>query len=75
MAVADARWHKDYIVTIVAVLGTTITPYCFFWQSSEEAEEERINPAAHPLLAAPQEAAAEISRIRIDTCIGMGFPT
>jgi len=36
--------QKDYIVTIVAVLGTTITPYCFFWQSSEEAEEQRIDP-------------------------------
>jgi NRAMP (natural resistance-associated macrophage protein)-like metal ion transporter len=50
-------WQKDYIVTIVAVLGTTITPYCFFWQSSEEAEEERINPAAHSLLEAPGEVA------------------
>jgi NRAMP (natural resistance-associated macrophage protein)-like metal ion transporter len=66
-------WQKDYIVTIVAVLGTTITPYCFFWQSSEEAEEERINPAAHSLLEAPAEAPGEISRIRVDTWVGMGF--
>jgi NRAMP (natural resistance-associated macrophage protein)-like metal ion transporter len=65
-------WQKDYIVAIVAVLGTTITPYCFFWQSSEEAEDERINPAAHPLLEAPQEAPREIERIRIDTYFGMG---
>jgi NRAMP (natural resistance-associated macrophage protein)-like metal ion transporter len=65
--------QKDYVVTIVAVLGTTITPYCFFWQSSEEAEEEQINPAAHTLLEAPDEAPKEISRIRIDTWIGMGF--
>lgn len=43
--VPSLAWDKDYIVTIVAVLGTTITPYCFFWQSSEEAEEERINPS------------------------------
>ena len=67
------RWQKDYIVTIVAVLGTTITPYCFFWQSSEEAEEERIDPAAHALLEAPKEAPREISRIRLDTYVGMGF--
>ncbi|HTW72353.1 MAG TPA: divalent metal cation transporter [Acetobacteraceae bacterium] len=66
-------WRQDYIVTIVAVLGTTITPYCFFWQSSEEAEEERINPNAHALVEAPQEAPAEIARIRADTYIGMGF--
>ena len=66
-------WRKDYLVAIVAVLGTTISPYLFFWQSSEEAEDERIDPAAHPLVDAPQEAPAEIGRIRIDTYIGMGF--
>jgi NRAMP (natural resistance-associated macrophage protein)-like metal ion transporter len=71
--VPSLTWQKDYIVAIVAVLGTTITPYCFFWQSSEEAEDERIDPAAHPLLEAPQEAPAEIARIRIDTYFGMGF--
>jgi Mn2+/Fe2+ NRAMP family transporter len=48
-------------------------PYCFFWQSSEEAEDERINPAAHRLIDAPGEAPAEIGRIRIDTYLGMGF--
>jgi NRAMP (natural resistance-associated macrophage protein)-like metal ion transporter len=66
-------WRQDYLVAIVAVLGTTITPYCFFWQSSEEAEEERIDPAAHPLLEDPQAAPVQISRIRIDTYLGMGF--
>jgi len=71
--VPSFTWQKDYIVGIVAVLGTTITPYCFFWQSSEEAEDERINPAAHPLLEAPEEARPEIRRIRLDTWIGMGF--
>jgi NRAMP (natural resistance-associated macrophage protein)-like metal ion transporter len=71
--IPSLSWQRDYIVTIVAVLGTTITPYCFFWQSSEEAEEERINPAAHTLLEAPEEAPGEIRRIRFDTYIGMGF--
>jgi Mn2+/Fe2+ NRAMP family transporter len=66
-------WRTDYLVAIVAVLGTTITPYCFFWQSSEEAEDERIDPAAHPLRDAPGEARVQISRIRVDTYIGMGF--
>jgi len=64
---------KDYIVTIVAVLGTTITPYCFFWQSSEEASDERIDPAARTLIEAPAQAPAQIRRIRIDTLIGMGY--
>jgi NRAMP (natural resistance-associated macrophage protein)-like metal ion transporter len=63
----------DYVVTVVAVLGTTITPYCFFWQSSQEAEDERIDPAAHTLLAAPGEARAQIMRMRFDTYVGMAY--
>ncbi len=71
--VPDLTWSKDYLVTIVAVLGTTITPYCFFWQSLEEAEDEAIDPAAHRLIDAPDEAPAQIGRIRADTYLGMGF--
>jgi NRAMP (natural resistance-associated macrophage protein)-like metal ion transporter len=63
----------DYVVTVVAVLGTTITPYCFFWQSSQEAQDERVDPSAHPLLEAPRQAPAEIRRMRFDTYIGMGY--
>jgi NRAMP (natural resistance-associated macrophage protein)-like metal ion transporter len=66
-------WQKDYIVGIVAVLGTTISPYLFFWQASEEAEDERTNPAAQPLTEAPEEAPAEMHRIRLDTYLGMAF--
>ncbi len=65
--------QSDYVVTVVAVLGTTITPYCFFWQSSEEAEDERIDTAAHALLDAPGEAPAQLARIRFDTYIGMAY--
>jgi NRAMP (natural resistance-associated macrophage protein)-like metal ion transporter len=65
--------ETKYIVSIVAVMGTTISPYLFFWQSSQEAEDERVDPLAHPLLDAPSEAPAEIRRIRIDTYLGMGF--
>jgi NRAMP (natural resistance-associated macrophage protein)-like metal ion transporter len=63
----------DYVVTVVAVLGTTITPYCFFWQSSQEAEDQRIDPTAHALVDAPEQAPVEISRMRFDTYIGMGY--
>ena len=63
----------DYVVTVVAVLGTTITPYCFFWQSSQEAENEFVDPAAHTLLEAPEEAPAEIARMRFDTYTGMAY--
>ena len=65
--------HADYIVTVVAVLGTTISPYCFFWQSSQEAQEERTDPAAHPLVDAPSEAVGAFSRIRLDTYVGMAY--
>jgi len=54
-------------------LGTTISPYLFFWQASEEAEDERIDPMAHPLIERPREAASEIRRIEIDTYVGMGL--
>jgi NRAMP (natural resistance-associated macrophage protein)-like metal ion transporter len=71
--VPSLSWNRDYIVAIVAVLGTTITPYCFFWHSSEEAEEERVDPTTHALLDAPEEARSQIGRIRIDTYLGMAF--
>jgi NRAMP (natural resistance-associated macrophage protein)-like metal ion transporter len=71
--VPQISWQQDYIVVIVAVLGTTISPYLFFWQASEEAEDERVDPAAHPLNDAPEEAPGAIRRIEIDTYIGMGL--
>ena len=47
---------REGAAMVVAVLGTTITPYCFFWQSSQEAEDERVDPAARPLVEAPDQA-------------------
>ncbi|MFI4947202.1 MAG: NRAMP family divalent metal transporter [Alphaproteobacteria bacterium] len=66
-------WQQDYVVVIVAVLGTTISPYLFFWQASEEAEDERVNPEEHPLTEVPDEAPGQIRRIEIDTYLGMGL--
>ncbi len=71
--VPTLRLDTDYVVAIVAVLGTTITPYCFFWQSSQEAEDERIDPHAKPLRDAPEQAKPQIGRIRVDTYVGMGY--
>jgi NRAMP (natural resistance-associated macrophage protein)-like metal ion transporter len=71
--VPNFSFNTDYVVAIVAVLGTTITPYCFFWQSSQEAEDERIDPLAHTLIEAPDEARSQIARMRIDTYVGMGY--
>jgi NRAMP (natural resistance-associated macrophage protein)-like metal ion transporter len=57
--------------TIVAIFGTTISPYLFFWQSAQEVEEVDQRPKAKPLLEAPRQAKAALSRIRIDTIAGM----
>ena len=71
--VPSLQFDTGYIVAIVAVLGTTISPYLFFWQSSEEAEDEREDPDASPLVDAPDQAPAAIHRIRVDTYLGMFF--
>ncbi len=58
------------MIGLVAVLGTTISPYLFFWQSSQEVEElERLNHK--PLYVAPKTAGRELQRIRVDTLVGM----
>lgn len=72
--VVPALGHgPDYALGIVAVFGTTISPYLFFWQSSQEAEEEREDPFARPLILAPEQAPREMQRIRLDTYLGMFF--
>ncbi|HTZ80712.1 MAG TPA: divalent metal cation transporter [Stellaceae bacterium] len=73
LVLPEISLETKYIVAIVAVMGTTISPYLFFWQSSQEAEDEREDPQAKPLVDAPQQAAREIHRIRMDTYLGMGF--
>ena len=65
-------WNKDYLTTIVAVFGTTISPYLFFWQASQEVEELRADDAAQPLRQAPEQVERQFSRIRFDTFVGMG---
>jgi NRAMP (natural resistance-associated macrophage protein)-like metal ion transporter len=66
-------FSTDYVVAVVAVLGTTISPYLFFWQASQEVEEQRAAEGEEPLKEAPEQAQAHLQRIKIDTYIGMGF--
>jgi len=61
----------DAITLVVAVFGTTISPYLFFWQSSQEVEDEEADPEAGPLLDNPQQAPAELKRIGWETWAGM----
>jgi len=64
---------RDYISMLVAVLGTTISPYLFFWQASQEVEEQRATPGHEPLRQAPEQAREHLDRIKTDTYIGMTF--
>ena len=85
--VVDIRWGEmlrgsllpqlsfrpEYVATLVAVLGTTISPYLFFWQASQEVEEQRATPGHEPLRDDPADAREHLRRIKIDTYVGMTF--
>jgi len=60
-----------YFATLTAVLGTTISPYLFFWQASQEVEEVRVNQEQQPLKHSPSQAPEQFARIRADTRFGM----
>jgi NRAMP (natural resistance-associated macrophage protein)-like metal ion transporter len=64
---------RDYVSMLVAVLGTTISPYLFFWQASQEVEEQRATPGHEPLREAPEQARRHLQRIKTDTYVGMMF--
>ena len=71
--VPSVQFKADYVVAVVAVFGTTISPYLFFWQASQEVEEQRAAPGEEPLKDAPEQARGQLQRIKIDTYVGMGF--
>lgn len=64
---------RDALLTIVAVFGTTISPYLFFWQSSQEAEEIADEPHQKPIRRSPRSAPRQFRRMRFDTLAGMAF--
>ncbi len=66
-------WSNAFFTTLLAIFGTTISPYLFFWQASQEVEEVQANRQRKPLLRAPRQALSAFSRIRADTLIGMGI--
>jgi NRAMP (natural resistance-associated macrophage protein)-like metal ion transporter len=73
LVVPHISFKADYLTVVVAVLGTTISPYLFFWQAEEEVEEVKERDNAKPLVRDPEAAPIEFDRIRIDTYLGMGF--
>jgi NRAMP (natural resistance-associated macrophage protein)-like metal ion transporter len=72
MIVPRFTMDAAHITALVAILGTTISPYLFFWQAGQEVEEQHRRHHK-PLCIAPREAGPELRRIRTDTLVGMGF--
>src|SRR5260221_1659705 len=62
-----------YLQALVAVFGTTISPYLFFWQASEEVEGMQNPPKPKALKQAPRRGSKQLQRIRLDTYLGMAI--
>jgi Mn2+/Fe2+ NRAMP family transporter len=69
----EISWTRDAVLIVVAVFGTTISPYLFFWQASQEVEEMRRRRHQRPLKDMPRGGAGETRRIITDTSVGMVF--
>ncbi len=74
LVVPELQWNAAYATALVAILGTTISPYLFFWQAGQEIEEQRRHHIK-PLCITPRDAGPELARIRIDTLTGMALST
>lgn len=71
LVIPDVALSQTTLIMIVAIFGTTISPYLFFWQASQEAEDVREFDDREPLKCAPEEGRAELRRIEWDTFAGM----
>ncbi len=68
------EFTSDFATMLVAILGTTISPYLFFWQASEEAEEEVVNHKIKEIgKGKPEVSKKEIKSMGTDTMVGIGF--
>ncbi|MCP5385675.1 MAG: divalent metal cation transporter [Novosphingobium sp.] len=73
IVVPHIAFDRDNAMALVAIFGTTISPYLFFWQAGQEVEEQHRRHTK-PLHVTPRRhARAELARIRTDTLVGMGF--
>jgi Mn2+/Fe2+ NRAMP family transporter len=64
---------REYLAALIAVLGTTISPYLLFWQSGEEVELMESTLGEEALKKAPRQGPEQFQRIKIDTYVGMAF--
>jgi len=72
IVIPSFAFDREHSMALVAVFGTTISPYLFFWQAGQEVEEQHRRHTK-PLCIAPRAAGPELKRIRTDTLVGMGF--
>ena len=87
LCVARVPWHeflqgllwprldldRGLWLIIVAIFGTTISPYLFFWQAAQEVEDTKARRRREPLRSAPRQGRGALARIQLDTLVGMGF--
>ena len=73
MVLPQIEWSEGYIMTLVGFLGTTISPYLFFWQASEEVEEEIEEKKIEDFREQPLVRTGDVKRMDFDTRVGMLF--
>ncbi|HEX3984527.1 MAG TPA: divalent metal cation transporter [Acidisoma sp.] len=73
LIVPHVALRAENLTVIVAIFGTTISPYLFFWQAGEEVEDMNERPDSASLLDDPAAGPRELSRIRMDTYLGMAL--
>ena len=66
-------WDSDGITMLIAILGTTISPYLFFWQASAEVEEIKAHTEEKALKDEPRQKTTQVERIQWDTFVGMAL--
>ncbi len=71
--VPGLEFSQQYLLIIVAIFGTTISPYLFFWQAGQEVEEMKIRGVHAPLCEVPRSAHLHLRRIKADTLAGMAI--
>jgi len=64
---------RGFWLMVVAILGTTISPYLFFWQAAQEVEDTKADPLRASLIEDPSQGKLALDRIQLDTLVGMGF--
>jgi NRAMP (natural resistance-associated macrophage protein)-like metal ion transporter len=73
LVMPKAELSRDYLTAVVAIFGTTISPYLFFWQASHEVEQQNETEGEKPVRSAPSQGPVQLRRVKWDTLIGMGM--